>query len=114
MAYAQEKKKKVALLFDGHYSTFWVAGIEILKAELNKRGYEVLQEISNQDDNKQFEQVRAMIARKVDGIIIVPTDSNAVIPAIKAANAANIPMVHFNRPLAPSDAYSVRSRRTTK
>ena len=48
-----------------------------------------------------------MIARKVDGIIIVQTDSNAVIPAIKAANAANIPMVHFNRPPAANDGYSV-------
>jgi ABC-type sugar transport system substrate-binding protein len=30
-----------------------------------------------------------------------------VIPAIRAANAAGVPMVHFNRPPAESDAYSV-------
>ena len=52
-------------------------------------------------------QVRAMIEREVDGILIIQTDANAVIPAIRAANEAGIPMVHFNRPPAESDAYSV-------
>jgi ABC-type sugar transport system substrate-binding protein len=99
--------KTIAVLFDGLYSEFWVAGIQIIRDDLKKRGFEIMEAISDQDDNKQFEQVRAAIARKVDGIIIVQTDSNAVIPAIKAANAANIPMVHFNRPPAETDAFSV-------
>ena len=102
-----EGTKTIAVLFDGLYSEFWVAGIKIIREEMQKRGFTVLEAISDKDDNKQFEQVRAMIAKKVDGIIIVQTDSNAVIPAIRAANKANIPMVHFNRPPAPSDAYSV-------
>src|SRR5690606_12121301 len=99
--------KTIAVLFDGLYSEFWAAGIQIIREDLKKRGFEIMEAISDQDDNKQFEQVRAAIARKVDGIIIVQTDSNAVIPAIKAANEANIPMVHFNRPPAESDAFSV-------
>ena len=99
--------KTIAVLFDGLYSEFWVAGMQIIKDDMKKRGYNVLEAISDKDDNKQFEQVRAMIARKVDGIIIVQTDSKAVIPAIRAANRANIPMVHFNRPPAETDAYSV-------
>jgi ABC-type sugar transport system substrate-binding protein len=99
--------KTIAVLFDGLYSEFWVAGIQIIREDLKKRGFAIMEAISDQDDNKQFEQVRAAIARKVDGIIIVQTDSNAVIPAIKAANEAKIPMVHFNRPPAESDAFSV-------
>lgn len=99
--------KTIAVLFDGLYSEFWVAGLQIIKDDLAKRGYTVLEAISDQNDNKQFEQVRAMIARKVDGIIIVQTDSKAVIPAIRACNKASIPLVHFNRPPAATDAYSV-------
>lgn len=99
--------KTIAVLFDGLYSEFWVAGIQIIRDEMSERGYEIFEAISDQDDNKQFEQVRAAIARGVDGIIIVQTDANAVIPAIRAANEAGIPMVHFNRPPAESDAYSV-------
>ena len=99
--------KTIAVLFDGLYSEFWVAGIQIIRDDLNKRGFAIQEAISDKDDNKQFEQVRAAIAKKVDGIIIVQTDANAVIPAIKAANKANIPMVHFNRPPAKTEAYSV-------
>ena len=99
--------KTIAVLFDGLYSEFWVAGLQIIRDDLKKRGFGIQEAISDKDDNKQFEQVRAAIAKKVDGIIIVQTDSNAVIPAIKAANKAKIPMVHFNRPPAKSDAFSV-------
>lgn len=102
-----EGTKTVALLFDSLVSPFWVSGIEIMRADAKAKGWQTLENISNFDDNKQFEQVKAMIARKVDGILIIQTDSKAVIPAIRAANAANIPMVHFNRPPSKNDAYSV-------
>jgi ABC-type sugar transport system substrate-binding protein len=102
-----QQGKTVALLFDSLVSPFWVSGLEIMRTKAKENGWEVLENISNFDDNKQFEQVKAMIARKVDGILIIQTDANAVIPAIRAANEANIPMVHFNRPPAESDAYSV-------
>lgn len=99
--------KTIAVLFDGLYSPFWVAGLDAIKRDLESRGFEMVQAISGQDDNRQFEQVKSMLARNVDGIIIVQTDSNAVIPAIRAANEAGVPMVHFNRPPAESDAKSV-------
>ncbi len=99
--------KTVALLFDSLVSPFWVSGLDIMRDKAKANGWTVLENISNFDDNKQFEQVKAMIGRKVDGILIIQTDSKAVIPAIRAANEAGIPMVHFNRPPAESDAYSV-------
>lgn len=97
----------VAVLFDGLYTPFWVAGHDAILKDLRSRGYEVLEATSDQDDTKQLSQVRAMLARGVDGIIIVHTDGNAVIPAIKAANKAGVPMVHFNRAPEPSESFSV-------
>ena len=102
-----EPTRTIALLFDSLISPFWVAAIERLRRSIQARGWSVLEAVSNMDDNRQYEQVQSMIQRKVDGIVIVHTDDKAVIPAIRAANAAGIPMVHFNRPPAPSDAYSV-------
>jgi ABC-type sugar transport system substrate-binding protein len=102
-----EGTKTVALLFDSLVSPFWVSGLDIMREKGKAKGWVELENISNFDDNKQFEQVKAMISRKVDGILIIQTDAKAVIPAIRAANAANIPMVHFNRPPAKNDAYSV-------
>ena len=49
--------KTIAVLFDGLYSPFWVAGLDAIKRDLESRGFEMVQAISDQDDNRQFEQV---------------------------------------------------------
>lgn len=102
-----ERKRTLALLFDSLISPFWVAAIERMRRQIEARGWSALEAVSNMDDNRQYQQVQSMIQRGVDGIIIVHTDDKAVIPAVRAANAAGVPIVHFNRPPAPSDAYSV-------
>lgn len=102
-----QEGKTIAILFDSLQSPFWVTSLNVLKDKATAAGWEPLEAISDLDDNKQFEQVQSMIQRKVDGIIIVQTDKNAVIPAIREANKAGIPMVHFNRPPEKSDAVSV-------
>jgi ribose/xylose/arabinose/galactoside ABC-type transport system permease subunit/ABC-type sugar transport system substrate-binding protein len=102
-----QRKRTIAVLFDSLISPFWVASLDSMRREAARRGWSVLEAVSNMDDNEQYQQVQSMIQRRVDGIIIIHTDDKAVIPAIRAANAANIPMVHFNRPPAPNDAYSV-------
>lgn len=99
--------RTIALLFDSLTSPFWVTALEIMRREATMRGWSVLEAVSNMDDNKQYSQVQSMIQRRVNGIIIIHTNDRAVVPAIRAANAAGVPMVHFNRPPAPTDAYSV-------
>ena len=87
----------MALLFDSLVSPFWVSGLDIMRDKAKENGWQMLENISNFDDNKQFEQVKAMIGRKVDGILIIQTDSKAVIPAIRAANDGR----HPDGPLQP-------------
>src|SRR5882757_2019127 len=101
------RRRSIALLFDSLISPFWVAALENFRRQITARGWSVLEAVSNMDDNRQYTQVKSMIERGVDGIVIVHTDDKAVIPSIRAANAAGVPMVHFNRAPAPSDAYSV-------
>jgi ABC-type sugar transport system substrate-binding protein len=98
-----EGGKTVALMFDAFDSDFWITGNAILKAKAKENGWTTLETISNRDQNKQNDQVKAMIERKVDGIVFIPTDNNAAIPAIRTANAANVPIIFFNRPPAPND-----------
>lgn len=101
------KQRTIALLFDSLTTPFWLQSREVLRREGARRGWEVLEALSNMDDSRQYQQLKAMIQRGVDGIIIMPTDNKAVIPAIQAANKAHIPIVCFNRPPAASDADSV-------
>src|SRR5277367_3714087 len=98
-----EAPKTIALMFDAFDSDFWITGNNILKAKAKENGWTTLETISNRDQNKQNDQVKAMVERKVDGIIFIPTDNNAAIPAIRTANSANVPIIFFNRPPAPND-----------
>lgn len=102
-----QRPRTVALLFDSLVSPFWLGAIDRMRRYARARGWSTLEAVSNMDDRRQFEQVQSMVQRGVDGIVIVHTDDKAVIPAIRAANAAGVPMVHFNRAPAPTDAYSV-------
>lgn len=100
---AMAQGRTIALMFDAFDSDFWITSNSIMKAKAEKAGWTILENISNRDQNRQNDQVKAMIERKVDGIVMIPTDSNAAIPAIRAANEAGIPIVFFNRPPAEND-----------
>lgn len=102
-----DKNLTVGVAFETLQTEYWVAGYEAIKAECSKRGFKVVEAVADNDANRQFEQVKNFITRKVDGIILVPKDSVSCIPIIKAANAANIPIVLFNRRAVQSAATSV-------
>lgn len=97
----------IGVSFETLQTEFWVAALDAFKAELEKRNIKMVQAIADGDANRQIEQIRNFITRRVDGIIMVPKDAKACIPVIRAANAANIPIVLFNRPPDQSDAKSV-------
>src|SRR5688572_26756246 len=97
-----EKQLTVGVAFETLQTEYWVAGFEALKAELARRNIRVVNAIADGDANRQLQQIRTFITRKVDGMVLVPKDSRTCIPAIKAANEAGIPIVMFNRPAADS------------
>ncbi|MBX3278852.1 MAG: sugar ABC transporter substrate-binding protein [Acidobacteria bacterium] len=101
------KRITIGVSFETLQTEYWVAGFEAIKAELKKRDIAVLEAIADGDANRQLEQVNNFIARGVDGIIAVPKDAKTIIPMIKAANAADIPIVLYNRPAGKTDAKSV-------
>ena len=101
------KKVTIGVAFETLQTEYWVAGFEAIKAELKKRDFVFLEAIADGDPNRQLQQVKNFVTRRVDGIILVPKDAMSCIPAIRAANAAKIPIVLFNRPAGESDAKSV-------
>ncbi|MCX6626228.1 MAG: sugar ABC transporter substrate-binding protein [Candidatus Solibacter sp.] len=97
----------IGVAFETLQTEYWVASRDGIAAELKKRKLFMLEAIADGDANRQFEQVRNFITRRVDGIIVVPKDAQTVVPMIREANRAGIPIVLFNRPPAKSDARSV-------
>ena len=98
------KPLTIGVAFETLQTEFWVAAWNKLRADTAKRGMTMLEAVADGDPNKQFDQVRTFISRRVDGIILVPKDGKTVIPMIRAANAAQIPVVLFNRPADRTDA----------
>lgn len=97
----------IGVAFETLQTEYWVAGFEAIRANLKQRGWTMLEAVSDGDTNRQLEQVKNFITRRVDGIVLVPKDSKTCLPIIKSANAANIPIVLFNRPADKSEARSV-------
>jgi len=96
----------IGVAFEILQTEYWVASFEAMKSELKKRDIAMLDAIADGDANRQLEQVQNFIAQNVAGIIVVPKDAKTVIPMIKAANQAGIPIVLYNRPADKTDAVS--------
>jgi ABC-type sugar transport system substrate-binding protein len=96
------KQLTIGVNFETLQTEYWVAGFEAIKAEATKRGMRIVEAVADSDSNRQLQQIRTFITRKVDGIVMVPKDSKTCLPAIKAANEAGIPIVLFNRPASDS------------
>lgn len=99
---AREEGPTIGLSFETLQTEYWVTSLEALQDACRDNGFNYLEAVANGDANRQFEQVNNFIARGVDGIVIAPKDGNTVIPIIKAANRAGIPIVIYNRLPAPN------------
>ena len=70
---------------------------EEAKRRGNELGFDVLlragSAIGRSVVDQQLEIIDEMIARRVDGIFLLPADSTVIVPAVKKANAAGIPVI---------------------
>ena len=60
-------------------------------------GLELMIMDAQNDASKQMSNIENMIQQKVSVIIVNPVDSKAIVPAIEAANKANIPVITVDR-----------------
>jgi len=102
-----QTKPVIGVAFETLQTEFWVAGFSAIKDECEKRGFTVVESVADGDANRQLQQVKNLITRRVDGIILVPKDAKSCGPMIRAANTAKIPIVLFNRPADFPDLESV-------
>lgn len=72
---------------------FCMARESALTAELEGTGYSVSFSDGNNDNQKQIDQTNAFLAKGVDALILVPADSDAIAPAIFAANSKGTPVI---------------------
>jgi inositol transport system substrate-binding protein len=88
----------ICFAFQDLETEFWMAGHKAITETLAAQGHTVLEQNSNEDANKQLEQVKNCIAQGVDAIMVIPVDGSIALKLIAEANAADIPIGIFNRP----------------
>ena len=103
-ASAAEKKLTIAFSFQDLETEFWVAGHKAITETLRERGFKVIEKNAAKDANRQLEQVKSVLAQKVDGIVIIPLDGEAAVTIGKLANQAGVPYGVFNRPPSNKEA----------
>jgi ribose transport system substrate-binding protein len=79
---------------------FFVTLRDGAQKEADAIGVKIVVADAQNDPAKQASQIEDFISRKVDAILLNPTDSNAVVPSVQKANAANIPVLTIDRSAA--------------
>jgi ribose transport system substrate-binding protein len=92
-----KQKVKIGLAISTLNNPFFVDLRDGAKAAADAAGMELVVADAQNDAAKQLASIENMIQQKVSLIIINPVDSKAVVPAIEAANKANIPIITVDR-----------------
>ncbi|HAS79829.1 MAG TPA: ribose ABC transporter substrate-binding protein RbsB [Fusobacteriaceae bacterium] len=90
-------KGKVGLVISTLNNPFFVDLKEGAEDEAKKLDMEIIVLDSQNDPAKELSNVEDLIVRKVDVILINPTDSDAVYRAVRSANRAKLPVITLDR-----------------
>ncbi|MEI6157739.1 MAG: substrate-binding domain-containing protein, partial [Atribacterota bacterium] len=80
---------------------------QAVKDKAAQLGIKVISLEANNEVSRQVSIIEDMIVKKVDGVLLVPIEVEAVVPAVEALNKANIPVVTVDRRLKEGVAVKV-------
>jgi len=94
--------KKYKIGFSVYYTVDEVGSmiLDTMKAAAEEAGVELLVNDANYDQSAQNQAIEQWILEKVDGVILAPCDFTGVKTSLDALEAAKIPVVTLNAPLA--------------
>ena len=89
--------KKVGIALPSKEQTRWLKDAAALTERFKAKGAETEVQFAENDAASQVSQIRAMIAAKVDLLVITPVDSSALSDVLAEAKAAGIPVIDYDR-----------------
>ncbi len=100
LLHAQEaagKKLTIGVSVPTLSNPFFVGMDRGARSRAGELGYNIVAPNAQGDMATQINQMEDLITKKVDVLIICPINAKAVVPAVKKANAANIPVIALDR-----------------
>lgn len=90
-------KLKVGLSMNTFNNPFFVAVKEGAEAQAKEENIDLVVTDAQNDPGKQLSDVENLLQQNIDILIIDPTDSDAIVEAVKKANDAKIPVFTIDR-----------------
>lgn len=91
------KAEKIGLVISTQNNPFFVTLKEGAESKAKELGHELIVLDSQNDPSKELGNVEDLLIRGVDVLLINPTDSDAVVSSVKAANRSKTPVVTLDR-----------------
>lgn len=89
--------EKIGLVVSTQNNPFFITLKEGAVKKANELGYELIVLDSQNDPSKELGNVEDLLVKGVDVLLINPTDSDAVVSSVRAANRSKIPVVTLDR-----------------
>lgn len=99
---AQKSSYKVGFAQSESNNPWRIAETTSMEAEAKKRGWTLIYTDAGGSAAKQVSDVNSMIAQAVDLIFLVPREERPLIPAVRAAKQAGIPVILIDRTVDPA------------
>lgn len=105
--WAEGQGKKIGLAVANLQAEFFNMIKQSVEAYGKEKGYTVVTVDARGDATTQVNQIQDLIAQKIDALIYIPAGATAAAVPVKAARAANIPVINVDRNVeeAPGDTF---------
>lgn len=91
------KEMTIGLSLSTLSNAFFIGMEKGVKDEVNKVGCKLIETNANGDIAKQLSDIEDLITKRVDVLIVNALDADAIVPAVKKAKEANIPIIFLDR-----------------
>jgi ribose transport system substrate-binding protein len=88
---------RIGLSMNTLNNPFFVDVVEGAKKAAEERGIELIVTDAQNQPSKQLEDVENMLQKKLDLVILDPSDSDAIIAVVESANEMNVPVLTIDR-----------------
>jgi ribose transport system substrate-binding protein len=92
-----EGKQRIGLSVSTLNNPFFVSLRDGAQQAADEAGVELIVSDAQNDTAQQQDAIQNFITQQVNAILVNPVDSDAIVPAIEAANQANIPVIALDR-----------------
>ena len=100
----QSEQVQIGMAFDSFVIERWQRDKKTFIDTAANAGAEVIVQNANGDVEKQIEQVRYLMEKKVDAIVIIPVDAEKITDVIQEAKAEGIIIIAYDRMIKNADA----------